>query len=307
MLAESRKKRMENWYRIYAELYENPFSSVHTIARKTGISHITVYRYLRDMRQYNILKGPYLQMKSLSNYQEYMYLLNFSDPIIVFDWLKHIPHVLYHALTLGKWNTLIITDLPIDFSRLCRFEDSHFSGLKLKAETPKIQFVSWESWVNWIDKVNQYDGAPIPNSRESSFLSWGKEEWELYHAFKTNLRKKVMPVLERLGISYEVYTDWKKSIDEYCTVLLGFFPENPANSMVHTFLISGDNKDFLTHFCSHFPVTPVLYDLGECILVGIHVHSANELKEVFSLFNALKENEIIQDLKYAAIVKGFQH
>jgi hypothetical protein len=307
MLAESRKKRMESWYRIYENFYENPFSSVHTIAQKTGISHITIYMCLKDMRQCKVLKGPYLQMKSLSNYQEYMYLLNFSDPIIVFDWLKHIPHVLYHALTLGKWNTLIITDLPFNFSRLHRFEDSHFSGLKLKAETPKIQFVSWESWVNWIDKVNQYDGAPASDTRESSFLSWGKDEWELYNVFKTNLRKKVMPLLEKLRISYEVFNNWKKSIDEYCTVLLGFFPENSRNSFVQTFLVSGGNKDFLTHLYSHFPITPVLYDLGDCMLVGIHVHPANELKEIFSLFNTLKDNGIIIDWKYAAIMKGFQH
>ena len=306
-MAESGKKRMETWYRIYENLYEDPFSSVRIIAQKTGKSLIMTYRCLKDMRQCKVLKGPYLQMGSLSNYQEYVYLLNFSDPFIVFEGLKYVPHVLYHALTLGDWNTLIITDLPFNFSWVCRFENSPFSGLKLKAETPKILFTSWKSWVNQIDKVDQYNGAPIPTSRGSSFLSWGEDEWALYHAFKANVRKKVMPVLEQLGISYEVFNNWKKSIHEYCTVLLGFFPENPANSMVHTFLVTAGDNDFLTHFCSHFPDTPVLYDLGNCKLLGIHVYSANELKVVFSLIGMLNEKGIIQDWKYAAILKGFQH
>jgi hypothetical protein len=261
------------------------------------------------MKITKVMKGPYLQMRALPNYQEFIYLLNFSDPFCIFEGLKSFPHILYHAMTFGDWNTLIITDLSLDFSQLKGFENLSFSGLKQKSETPKIPLTTWDQSFDHIYRIlEEYDKFPSPSEDQGrSLLPWGKREWELFHAFRIQSRKKAAPTLKQMKISYEIYSRWKTSIKDYCTVLLGFYPWSSQDSLIHSFLVSACNKDFLMHLCSHFSVTPVIHDLGEYLLINIPLDKPEIAKKMFLLFKTLKKKEIIQNLLHSVILERYQH
>ena len=94
-----------------------------------------------------MLVGPYLEMKSCSNYMEYVYLINFSDPFFTFKGLRDIPHVVYHAITSGSWNTLVVTDRNLDFSKLVGFQSLLYQGVKVRTSTPKVECNPWDESV----------------------------------------------------------------------------------------------------------------------------------------------------------------
>ncbi len=48
--------------------------------------------------------------------------MDFSDPFKIFKGLREFPHVLYHAVIFGSWNTVVITDRHLDFSKLIGFQ-----------------------------------------------------------------------------------------------------------------------------------------------------------------------------------------
>ena len=117
----SPEQKMLKYFTIYEHMYEDPFISAYALSEKTGISRKTVSAYLKEMYAKKIISGPFLSMKLVQNYTEYLYFMNFSDPMKIFEGLKEFPHIVYHALTFGSWNTCIISERPLDFSRQVGF------------------------------------------------------------------------------------------------------------------------------------------------------------------------------------------
>jgi response regulator of citrate/malate metabolism len=56
------KKRLENFYRIYEQIYQDNTMSIFEIAQNTGLSRNTVAKYLEKMYEKDILKGPYFHV-----------------------------------------------------------------------------------------------------------------------------------------------------------------------------------------------------------------------------------------------------
>ncbi|MGD2251273.1 MAG: HTH domain-containing protein, partial [Candidatus Methanofastidiosia archaeon] len=69
------KKRLENFYRIYEQVYHENTMSIYEIAQNAGISRNTVRKYLKKMYEQDMLQGPYLRVKPAENYTEYVYLM----------------------------------------------------------------------------------------------------------------------------------------------------------------------------------------------------------------------------------------
>jgi len=89
----TKTKRLKSYYKIYEQIYKDPLIYIAEISDNTGVSRNAVAKYLQEMYADNILTGPSLCLKPHTNYQEYIYFLNFSDPFTVFDGLKEIPDV----------------------------------------------------------------------------------------------------------------------------------------------------------------------------------------------------------------------
>ncbi len=52
------KKRMLGYHKVYEQLYEYPLLLIREITKNTGISRNTVSRYIHEMYEFSILKGP---------------------------------------------------------------------------------------------------------------------------------------------------------------------------------------------------------------------------------------------------------
>ncbi|MBU7025561.1 MAG: winged helix-turn-helix transcriptional regulator [Theionarchaea archaeon] len=191
----SKKTRMKNYFKIFEQIYEFPTMSLNEIAATTELSRNTVSKYLKEMYARNILVGPHLRVNPHANYKEYVYLMNFSDPWMVFKGLKGFPHVLYHAVAFGDWNTMVITNNPLDFSQLVGFHNVVYQGIRYCSYTPKPAHTTWdESLKKVCQQIAQGTPARIEyKSRKVAPLTWQEDEWKLFHIFKYNMRQKVTP------------------------------------------------------------------------------------------------------------------
>ncbi|MGD2251146.1 MAG: winged helix-turn-helix transcriptional regulator, partial [Candidatus Methanofastidiosia archaeon] len=58
----TKKRQLENCYKIYEQVYHENTMSIHEIAQNTGLSRNTVAKYLKKMYKKDILRGPYLRV-----------------------------------------------------------------------------------------------------------------------------------------------------------------------------------------------------------------------------------------------------
>ena len=202
------KNKPADYYKIYKVLTEHPTMSIYDIALHTELSRNTVSKYLKEMCENHIIIGPHLRMKSSPDYKEYVYLMKFSDPHAAFKGLHKFPHVQYNALTFGDWNTLVITNRLLDFSRLVGFESVVYQGVKYCTYTPAVEYTTWnQSFERIHEHLCRF--APwkseITSRLQAPSLTWGEDEWALYQVFKYDVRKKVTPTLRKIGVRYETY------------------------------------------------------------------------------------------------------
>ncbi len=76
----SLEKRLPRYYLVYEEVHKNPFVPIYQITKRTGIARSTVSRYLEEMYERSILKGPLLFLNPAENYHEYVAFVKFENP-----------------------------------------------------------------------------------------------------------------------------------------------------------------------------------------------------------------------------------
>ncbi|MBU7045172.1 MAG: hypothetical protein HXS54_01940, partial [Theionarchaea archaeon] len=153
----SQETIMKNYYKIFEQIHENPLISIHNISANTKFSKNTISKYMKEMYVKNVLVGPYLRMKQALNYREYVYLLKFSDPLPVLHGLKEFPHVICNAMTFGDWNTMVVTDRMLDFSRLVGFEKMISHNVKYCSYTSRVEYMTWDESFNSVyEQLDQF-------------------------------------------------------------------------------------------------------------------------------------------------------
>ncbi len=75
-----RRKSLQKYYRIYEQIYENPLIPSYQISKNTGISRNTISRYLTDMYEHSLIKGPMIFVKPARNWHHYAAFLRFENP-----------------------------------------------------------------------------------------------------------------------------------------------------------------------------------------------------------------------------------
>ncbi|MBU7013086.1 MAG: winged helix-turn-helix transcriptional regulator [Theionarchaea archaeon] len=210
----SQMKR-KSYHKIYEQIYQDPRISLIDITQNTGLSRNTVSRYLQEMYSRGILVGPYLRMKPAQNHREYVYLMNFTDPFFAFKGLKGFPNVLCCAVTFGDWNIMVVTNRLLDFSQLVGFQSMVARGVKGITDTPKVEYIPWDLCFTKInEKIKEFTPAQRKSrTRTSPSLTWGNDEWKLYHAFKSNMRQKITPTLRKINVRYDTYREWMNTLD----------------------------------------------------------------------------------------------
>jgi hypothetical protein len=304
MVKKSVLNKLERCHRIYEQIYQDPLMPVYEIARNADLSRNTVSKYLQEMQDQTSLLGPYLRMKATPTYKEYVYLANFSDPKQKFTALSCFPPVLDVVHTFGGWTTLLITNQPLDITRMYGFQELVLSEYKYSTITPKTEFISWNAAFVKISKILEDPGPPSRLKREvAPHLNWGEDQWKIYSIFNVNMRKIVTTSLQKILVRYETYVEWKEDLDTHCTVHTGFHPRSYNQYTGHWLLFSSSYEPLLVKVFSSLPVTPCIVETGHHLLVFVNTISSSALKRLTDLIVDMKSEGLVEDVKYGLVLQ----
>ncbi len=236
-----------------------------------------------------------------------MYLMNFSNPPFVFRALKGFPHTLQYGITFWNWNTMVITDLDMDLSKLMGFQSMVAKGVRGLTCTPKVEYVSWDqTFERMYDQIERFDPTQKENKkRELCALDWGNDEWKLFHTFKHNMRQKVTPTLREIKVRYETYGPWMKTLEDHCTIRTEFYPEGRETYMGHCFLFSTDHKSAVESVFSLLPTSSVITEVGDQLLVFTWVDSPDTIRRLFCTIYDMKTVGIVKEFSHAALLEYY--
>ncbi|MGC1119453.1 MAG: hypothetical protein WBA22_00035, partial [Candidatus Methanofastidiosia archaeon] len=200
--------KLYTYYRIYDQLYEDPFLPVEELALKLEMSAVDVTACLDNMYQSSILLGPVISVKPASNYHLYCYFFKADDPSTLYKSFQE--SVVSKSVGAGDWNVMVITDQEIDLT--AGKGDCIHSGKKGGTVISKVTQVDWD---HSLKDIFSRIGTPDTKSivyEEAPALKWSEKEWMLYHAFRLNARQDPDPVLKKLGIDSRTYKNWLSSL-----------------------------------------------------------------------------------------------
>jgi hypothetical protein len=304
MVKKSFLNKLERCHRIYEQIYQDPLIPVYEIARNADLSRNTVSKYLHEMLDQTSLLGPYLRMKPTPTYKEYVYLANFSDPKRKFTALNCFPPVLDVVHTFGDWNTLLITNQPLDITRMYGFQGLVLSEYKYSTITPKTEFISWKAAFAKVSRILEDPGPPSQLKREvASLLDWGEDQWKIYSIFNSNIRKVVTTLIKRALVRFETYVKWKEDLDTHCTVHTGFCPRPYSQYTGHWFLLSSWYESLVVKVFGCLPVTPRIVETEHHLLVFVNTMSSSALKRLTDLIVDMKSGGLVEDVKYGLVLQ----
>lgn len=296
----SRLKKTRNYHRIFEQIFEVPGIPIYEIAQRAGLSRNTVSKYLQEMIEDCVLIGPQLRLLPSSTYKEYVYLMNFKNPFHLYKGLREFPHVLYHGMSFGDWNVMVITDRLLDFSQLVGFETIVYQGVRYRSYTPKVDYLlRGKTFGKCADYIRTFARRIERKDRTlAPALDWGEDQWKMYQTFRFNTRKTATTTLKRIGVRYETYVAWMEDLATHCTIHTGFYPDGYETYMTHCFLFSTEHEQSVRTLFSFFPTTPVIIEVGNQLMVFVTVTLSGINRELFcSIF----------DMKTQGIIQGFNH
>jgi hypothetical protein len=299
----SRLARLRIYHSIYEQIYREGQIPIWKIAQNTGLPRSTTSRYISEMYEQKILVGPYLSMRAAPDYREYVYLANFRNPQKRFLGLSHFPSVVGCALTFGDWNTLLVTSQPLDVPRMHGFQELTLVEQKYATITPRTEFTIWDAAFS---KAYEVMSAKLPGNlkREvAPHLDWGEEQWKMYDGFSPNLREIAAPTLKESGIRYESYQAWKKELETHCTIHTEFYPEFYDQYNHHCFLMKSSCECQVIDVVSCLPATCRIVEMEDHLLIFISTVSVDVLKKLIILMLNMKTSGLLDDLKYASVLK----
>jgi hypothetical protein len=303
MAKRSRLVRLKIYHSIYEQIYREGQIPVWKISQITGLPRSTTSRYLSEMYEQKILVGPYLSMRAASNYREYVYLANFRNPQKKFPGLSHFPSVVECALTFGDWNTYLVTSQPLDVPRMHGFQDLALTEQKFSTIAPRTEFTTWDTAFSRAYEVMNVKSSGNLEREVAPHLDWGEDQWKMYDGFGLNLRQIATPTLKESGIRYESYQAWKEELETHCTIHTEFYPESYDQYDHHCFLVKSSCECQVVEVVSCLPATCRIVEMKNHLLILISTVSVSVLKRLVILMMNMKTSGLLDDLRYASVLK----
>jgi hypothetical protein len=113
------------------------------------------------------------------------------------------------------------------------------------------------------------------------------------------MRKKKIPILREIGVSYRCYAKWKKDVDMYCTTHTGFYPQGYSSYDHHCFLVSTEYEFQIKELFSFFPTSSFFMEVGKYLLVITSVPDPKIIRWLYWLIDAMKAHNIIKKFWHA--------
>jgi hypothetical protein len=202
--------------------------------------------------------------------------------------------VRYHAITFGEWNTIVMTEGLLDLSVLKGFQSAIVRRRKGFTYTPPVRYTTWgQCWRGVKEKLKDITHIEKDITGRLPTLSWGKNDWKLFEAFKDNVRKTAAPVLRELGIRYKYYMRWKRDVLNHCGIHTEFYPQPVQSYTNHCLLLRSRYIPCVEELFSLFPTTPVFVEMFDYVLVYVKM-TADNTKRLVDMVYGMKDTGIIE-------------
>ena len=281
-------------------MYNDPGIRVSQLKREINLYYNSLVSHLNEMYEKKMLIGPYLSVRAHSAHKEHVYFIWSENPFKMCEHLAKDSRVLYVTRGCGDWNIVVVSAYLLDFSRWKGMYTIIHQGVRYGVYTPKVQNGSQNKSFKEICYNSNISMAPEKNERTHVLKpQWGIKEWTLFYAFRSNMRKKVHPILRKYDISYQVYREWKETLTNYCTVHLEYYPGGFHTYLPVYWLLETDYEKSIKQLFSLFPTSTNLIEICDHLLVLVALPN-NAIKTVHSFFYKLKAEKIIKSL-YSAV------
>ena len=292
-------EKAERFFKIYETMYNDPVIKVSHLKRKLNLYYNSLINHLNEMYEKKMLIGPYLSVRAHSAHKEYAYFIWSKNPFKMCEHLAKDSRVLYVTRGCGDWNIVVVSIHSLDFSRWEGMYTIVHQGVRYGVYTSKVQNNSQKKSLKEICYTSNISIIPEKNERTHvPKPQWGVKEWTLYHAFRSNMRKKVHPILRKYGISYRVYKKWKETLTNYCTIHLEYYPGGFHTYLPVYWLLETDYEKSIKQLFSLFPTSTNYIEIGDRLLVLVALPN-NAFEIVHSFFYKLKTEKIIKNLRSA--------
>lgn len=298
MAQPSAKKKLEKHFKIYEQIYENPFILRSEIGENTGLSHRTVTRCLDEMS--TVIYGPVISLKPALNYREHAYFLHVDNPLSKYEQLFDNSLV---TAGLGRWSLSFTSEKLIDTSKL---ECKECILKKVKGET----FLSRVTTLDWDESMrNMHDMLHLPQEKsvlneKIPLIPWQRWDWAFYRKFRNNVRAPVDPVLEELGISRKWYRRWVSSLFDVANVQPAFYPLGMDKYHTFDFLFRSDYQELLVEILGMLPSTSLFFSVDEYILARLSILNNRELQQLFTFIYKMKREGFFTDVCFMTIAQS---
>ena len=281
------KPRKGKDYTLYQLIYEDPLISCSSLAEKVGIPKRKVQKYLKEMYEKSILKGPRISVKPAQNYHEYAYFVNVDNPLNVYKGLKGI---VYGNISCGSWNRLVITGDRMDISSLPGFKECIFEGRKSATHASKVVVQDSEESLKRIDAYKSGEEAHELEKtlyEEIPSNTWDTEEWTLYRTFRDNIRVDTSQKLKECSISLKKYKTWISTLDQFSLIQSAFYPDGLENYHSVDFLFQSLYHQQIKDILGLFPSTTLSFSVNDSIFVRLFFLSRKEEASVLTLIDEM--------------------
>jgi len=119
------------------------------------------------------------------------------------------------------------------------------------------------------------------------------------------MRQRIVPVLRRIGIRYETFAEWKKTLKNHCTIHTEFYPQGVTTYANYCFLISTEYPHWVKSVFSMLPTTPVVIGMGDHVLAFVKVSSAFT-EEMISVIRGMKKRKMIDQVTHAIVEQDYR-
>ncbi|MGC1122737.1 MAG: hypothetical protein WBA22_16775 [Candidatus Methanofastidiosia archaeon] len=278
--------RLWMYYRIYHQLYGDPFLPVEEIASKLEISTADVNACLDSMYQSSILLEPVISVKPAVNYCMYCYFLKADDPLNQYTSFRE--SIVSKSMGAGNWNVMVITDQEMDLTA-GKVGDCIHSGKKRGTFISEVTHLDWDhSLKDVFSRIGTPDTKSI-SYEEAPALKWSEKEWMLYHAFRMNVRQDPDPVLKKLGIDYKPYRNWLSTLPVAAYVQPAFNPHGFSNCGMFDFLLKSSYQEQIVDILGLLPCSCGFFSAGDFLLARLFLRWPDEVKKVDTVLMHLEK------------------
>jgi hypothetical protein len=292
------EKKIPKYFSIYKQIYENPFISYNQLAKRTGMSHRTVTKYVAEMES-SFMLGPAIFLKPSQSCTEYFYFLNVRNPFSIREKTERC------FATFGDWNLFLVSNTPVDYTVIDEYKDCFFKGINGGI------YLSEVTTCQWIESMKNIQMLPPPDKK--SFLCtevlpeipWNKKEWALYNEFRYNVRKPIDPVLKKVGVSESQYKEWLSSLPLYADIQTAFYPQGINNYLTYDILIESEYQEHIVRALGQLPATSVCISLGEYVFGRLSIGIEGEVQYGL-LLQYLKREGFYTDVSWVMHLRTIQ-